>query len=232
MSTQIILLILLVASLGYIIFLHIQLAKKNIFIESTVRRLSGIEKSRSMDDMMAFLVDIQKMSQYSSHLTDKFLENSTQNFILENEKDLKIYIHYTKNENDAISILKDGFKFTDSFYKTALQVTKDKLDLVIKHNRRKFYGEYLIIICLSNDIVNFYSLELEKAGIKNYSFENILTESLPKGNVNSELVYQLAPQFIKGYINHITGAISKNTEFDPYYNSPSFMKNIDIIKNR
>jgi hypothetical protein len=218
--------------LGYIIILHIQLAKKNIFIESTVKRLSGIEKSRSMDEMMAFLQEIQSLSQYSSFFTNKLLEEGTVNFILENDKDLKTYMHYTKEEADAKSILQEGFKFADSFYKTALPVTKDKLDMIIKHNSRKFFGEYLIIICISNDIVNYYSLELEKAGIKNYSFENILTETPPWRNDNSDLVYQLSSQFIKGYINHRTGEIVRNPGFDPLYNSPGFIKNIDLLKSK
>jgi hypothetical protein len=230
MTIQLVLIIFSVALLGYIIFLHIQLAKKNIFIETTVRRLSGIERTRSLEEMMAFLTEIQKISQYSSYFTNKLLDDDTMNFIFENEKDLKIFIHYTKEENDAVNILIDGFRFTDSFYKTALPVSKDKLDLIIKHNSRKFFGEYLIIIGISNDIVNFYSLEIEKAGIKNYSFENILTETLPRGNTNADLVYQLAPQFIKGYINHRTGAKVSNPIFDPYYNSPSFAKNIDFLK--
>jgi len=183
-----------------------------------------------MDEMMAFLQEIQKLSQYSSFFTDKLLEDSTLNFILENDKDLKIFIHYTKDEADANSILKDGFKFADSFYKTALSVSKDKLDLIIKHNRRKFYGDYLIIICISNDIVNYYSMELEKAGIKNYFFENILTENPPSRNDNSDLMYQLSSQFIKGYVNHRTGEIVKNPGFDPWYNSPGFMKNIDLLR--
>ena len=222
----------MIALLGYIVFLHIQLAKKNIFIESTVKRLSGIEKSRSMDEMMVFLREIQKLSQYSSFFKDKLLDDSTINFILGNEKDLKIFMHYTKYEADAKSILQDGFKFADSFYKTALPVSKDKLDLIIKHNSRKFFGEYLIIICISNDIVNFYSMELEKAGIKNYFFENILTETPPSLNDNSDLMYQLSSQFIKGYVNHRTGEIVKNAGFDPWYNSPGFMRNIDNLKNK
>ncbi|MCX6326185.1 MAG: hypothetical protein NT144_05985 [Bacteroidia bacterium] len=232
MTIQIVVLILIVALLGYIVLLHIQLAKKNIFIETTVKRLSGIEKSRSMDEMMAFLLEIQKLSQYTSFFTDKLLEDSTINFILENDKDLKIYMHYTKDVADAKSILKDGFKFVDSFYKTALPVSKDKLDLIIKHNSRKFFGEYLIIICISSDIVNYYSMELEKAGIKNYSFENILTEAPPAVNDNSELVYQLPSQYIKGYINLRTGEIVKNPGFDPYYNPPCFIKNFDLLKNK
>ena len=126
-----------------------------------------------MDEMMAFFLEIQKLNQYSQFFSDKFLSNSTIDFILENEKDLKIYIHYTKEESDAKNIVQNGFKFAESFYKTALPVSKDELDLVIKHNSRKFFGEYLIVICISTDIVNFYSMELEKAHIKNHYFENV-----------------------------------------------------------
>ena len=47
MSLQILLIFLVLILLAYIIFLHIQLAKKNIFIESTVKRLSDSEKKWS-----------------------------------------------------------------------------------------------------------------------------------------------------------------------------------------
>jgi hypothetical protein len=232
MVIQILMLILIIALLGYIVFLHFQLAKRNIFIETTVRRLSGIEKTRSMEEMISFLQEIQKLKQFSSFFNDKLLDDSTISFLLENNKDLRIYMHYTKEEADAASILKDGFKFAGSFYKTALQVSEDKLDLVIKHNSRKFFGDYLIIISISNDIVNYYSMELEKAGSKNYSFENILTDVPPTLNDNTELVYQLPSKYIKGYVNHRTGEIVKNPGFDPYYNSPEFIKNIDLLKNK
>jgi hypothetical protein len=222
--------IIIIMLLGYIIFLHLRLAKRNIFIETIAKKISGIEKSRSMDEMIELMHGIQNFSQFHSSSPDKLLEENTINFILENEKDTRIYMHYTKYEDDAKSILREGFKFANSFHKTALPVLKDKLDLIIKHNSRKYFGDYLIIICISNDIVNFYSMELEKEAIRNYSFENILTEIPPSKNDNSDSVYQLPFQFIKGYINHRTGEIVKNSAFDPWYNSPQFIKNIDLLR--
>jgi hypothetical protein len=230
MAIQIAILFIILVLLGYIIFLQLQLSKKNIFIETTVRRLSGIEKNRSMEEMMLFLQEIEQLSQYSSFFTDKLLEDSTLKFILESGKNIRSYIHYTKDEIDARSILVDGFIFADSFYKTALPVTKDKLDLKMKHNSRKLFGDYIIVICISVDVANFYSYELEKAGIKNVSFENILTDTLPSRNDNSDLIYQLSAQFIKGYVNHRTGVIVKNPGFDPLYDSPNFLRNIDLLK--
>ena len=69
-----------------------------------------------------------------------------------------------------------------------------------------------------------------KAGLKNVSFENILTESAPLRNENGEPVYLLPNQFIKGYINHLTGEITKNPDYDPAYTSSAFEKNLLTIK--
>jgi hypothetical protein len=231
MTIYIVLIIIIIALFGYVIFLQLQLSKRNIFIETTVKRLSGIEKNRNIDDMMSFLREIQELSKYSSFFTDKLLEESTLKFILDSGKNNRSYIHYTKEETDARSILEHGFQFADSFYKTALPVTKDKLDLKMKHISKKFFGDFIIVICISNDVANFYSYELEKAGITNFSFENILTESHPQKNENSDLVYQLPMQFIKGFVNHRTGVIVKNPGFNPLYNSPNFMRNIDKLKS-
>ena len=225
-------LILIAGLVVYIIFLHTRLTRKNIFIESTVKKLSGIDKSRSMEEMVTFLKELQKISQFSEYFTDKLLEESSVNFIFGNDKEVNTYIHYTKEESVATKILKEGFKFVDSFYKTALPVSGDKLDITVKHNSRKYYGDYLIVISISTDIVNHYSQQLEEAGIKNCSFENILTETPRVKTENADLEYLLPNKFIKGYVNHRTGEITKNPEFDPMYNSPAFMRNIDFLKIR
>ena len=214
----------------YIIFLHIQMVKKNVFIETTVKRLTGIEKNWKMDELLKFLEEIKKLSYYSSFFNDKLFEEKTLSYILENVSDSKIYIHYTKEEADAKSIITNGFRFADTFYKTALPVSNDKLDLIIKHNSRKYFGDYLIIICISNKVIDSYTSELDKAGINNNFIENILTETPPVINDNSDLVFLLPEQFIKGYFNHKTGEIVQNPYFNPKYISPGFKSNIDRMK--
>ena len=223
-------LIFIVFLLGYIIFLHISLARKNVFIETTVKRLSGIEKSRSMDEMLAFLRELQKISQYSSFFQDKFQDGNVINFITGEGTGNKTYMHYTREEADAKNILQNGFRFTESFYKTALPVTNDLLDLTIKHNSRKYFGDYLIVICISDKIVDQYSAAIKKAGITEYCFENILTETPPQRNGNSDYLFELAPQYIKGYVNHITGEITNNPLFNPNHDSPAFINNIEFLK--
>jgi hypothetical protein len=232
MVTNILVIIIVAALLGYIVFLHLTLAKKNIFIESTVKRLSGIEKSWSAEDMMQFLNEIKKVSHYRSFFTEKLFEEKPLGFLLENQKDSRIYIHYTKEVDDARSIIKDGFRFADSFYKTALPVSNDKLDLLNKHNSRKSFGDYLIVLCLSDKVFEHYSSELDNYGIKSYSVENILTEKPPFRNENADVVYQLSNKFTKGYINHQTGEITVNPDFNPAYDSKAFEKNLELLKRR
>ena len=225
-------LILIGALLAYIVILHISLAKKNIFIESTVKRITGIEKEWKMDELLKFLEEIKKLSLYTSFFNDKIFENKNLAYILENVNDSKIYIHYTKEEADAKSIIARGFLFADSFYKTALPVTADKLDLIIKHNSRKYFGDYMLIICISNEVINPISDDLEKAGINNYFIENILTETPPEKNENSDIIYLLPKQFIKGYINIRSGEITNNPHFYPKYSSLLFNSNADKIKEK
>jgi tRNA splicing endonuclease len=214
--------------LAYIIYLHVQLSKKNVFIETTIKKLSGIEKTRSMEEIMDLLREINKAG--LNHPPDKFQDDRTTNFILENDERLKIYMHYTRFEADAGNILKVGFRFVNSFYKTALPVTRDKLDMIIKHNSQKYYGHYMVIISISNETVSRFSAEIKKAGLKNVSFENIITEEPPLRNENAEPVYILPNRFIKGYINHLTGEITRNPDYDPAYISPAFEKNLLTLK--
>jgi hypothetical protein len=229
-TTQTILLLVIAMLAGYIIFLHIQLVRKNILIESIARKVSGIERTLKPDELKKFINELHNFNIRTSLTDDRLFEDKLLNFIIDNEANKRTYIHYTMDEQVALSILGEGFKFVDSFYKTALPVSNDKLDLLIKHNNKKFYGDYIIVICIAYDIVRLYSDEIENAGIKNYSFENILTEAPPYRNENSEMIYLLPSQYIKGYINYRTGEVITNPIFNPAFSSPGFTENIKRIK--
>jgi hypothetical protein len=230
MTTEIFLLIVIILLLGYIVFLNIRLAKNKLFIESTIKRLAGIEQSWSPEEMMRFLHEIKKVIHYNSFFTDRLFEEKPMGFLLENENNSKIYIHYTKEEADAKNIIKEGFLFADSFYKTALPISHDRLDLLIKHNGRKSFGNFLVIICISEKIFHHYSGELDKNSLKVFAVENILAVAPPFRNENADLVYRLSNKFVKGYINHQTGEITVNPEFNPMFDSPLFVQNLERLK--
>jgi hypothetical protein len=224
-------LIIIVVLIIYVIFLHIQMVRKNVFIESSFKRLNGVEKEFKLEELVKFREEIKKLNYYSSFFSEKLFEEKPLNYLFENVDNLKTFIHYTKDENDAISILTRGFRFVDSFYKTALPITNDKLDLIVKHNNRKYYGNYIIVICISNNVISRYSSELKKSGISNFNIENIITEEPISRNENSDPVFVLPNKFVKGYINHVTADIINNPDFNPDYCSPEFDKNIEKLKN-
>lgn len=232
MGTYIALIILIAVLLGYIIYLHIRLVRKNLFIESTVKRLSGMEKSWSAEEMNRFLLEVRKIQHYSSFFNDKLFEEKSLEFLLENKTDSKVYIHYTKEEKVAKTILTEGFRYANSFYKTALPVTNDRLDLLIKHNNRKSFGHYLIIICLSDRIIDHYTAELDRHGLKGVNVENILTETPVSRNENSDTVYLLPNRYVKGFINYQTGEIEVNPDFNSSFDSPVFERNIEMFKEK
>lgn len=230
MTLDIILIVIILALLVYIIVLNINIQKKDIFIQSTLRRLAGMGETWTTEEMMKLLHEMRSLRHYSSFLTDKLFDEKPLGFLLENEKNSKIFIHYTKEEEDARNIIKEGFRFADSFYKTALPVSHDRLDLLIKHNGRKSFGDYLIVICLSEKIFNHYSAELDRNGLKGFAVENVLTEIVPYRNENADLTYLLSRRFIKGYINHLTGEVVANPDFNPMYDSIMFSSNIEMLK--
>jgi len=232
MGTYLVFFIIIFALLAYIIYLHVQLTKKNLFIDSAIKRLYGADKTWSNDEMMSFLHEIRKVHHYGTMFNDKLFEEKPLDFLLENEKDSKIFIHYTREEEVARNIIKKGFMFADSFYKTALPVNRDRLDLLMKHNSRKSFGDYLIILNLGNKIADRYTQEIEKNMIRGISLENLLTETQPTKNENGDLIYLLPNRFVKGYINHQTGEIIRNPEYDPNYDSSAFIKNLEFFRTR
>ena len=228
-TSFIILLITVIILAGCTVYLNMRLVRKNMIINDIIKQITGEDRKYSPDEISRLISDLQRFNYKLNFRQSKILETKSLNFILENEADCSIYLHYTKEERDAQNILREGFRFVDSFYRTAFTVSDDRLDLLMKHNDKKFYGDYVIVICIANKLVEMYNSELEKAGIKNYSFENILTETPPVKNENADLVYLLPLKFIKGYINHRTGDIITNPGFYPGFISPGFRNNIEKL---
>ncbi len=206
----------------YIIWLHIRLARKNSYIESTIKHLAEIQKNWSIEELVRFFNEVRKSYHFSNIFSDKLFDEKPLNFLFENINDSKVFIHYTRERDDAISILSEGFRFTDSFYKTAVPVTADKLDLLVKHNGKKSYGDYLVVIVISSKIYNHYNAEIRTTRVPGVLVENVLTEVPPVKNENGDMIYLLPQKFIKGVINHFTGEIIKNPDHNPYYDSHKF----------
>lgn len=228
MHTILLLLILVLA--GYIILLHVRLVRKDLIIENIIKKISGIEKDLSVDEIRKVINELHSFQGRTIIFDDKLFDDDVLSFIFSDIKNSNTFIHYTMDEDVASRIMNEGFRFVESFYKTALPVTGDKLDLMIKHNSKKYYGDFIIVISIGDEIVKHYSEELDKEGIKDLSLENVLTESSPVKNENSDNVYILSSHFIRGYVNYRTGTIHQNPLFNPSFSSPVFETNIKLLK--
>ncbi len=222
--------LIIVLLFAYIIYLQLQLSKKNFLIRSYLDQFGKQKSKLAKTDIIRFLENLKNPG-YSGVVTkDKLLDNKFSNFLFENDTEIKLFLHYTAKENVAKTIIKEGFKFVNSFYKTAEYIYNDELYLIHRHHEHKQYGDYVIVICISKDKYNSYSEELARLRAKNIAVEQILTESPPIIDENSDEVYILPNQFIKGYFNYIEGTIVENPDFDINYHSETFNKNLKKVE--
>jgi len=215
----------------YIIFLHFQLSKKNSLIETMVGKLTKFEKDWDTENVLNLIEKLRVVSNETTAKRDKLFDENVIKFLFSNEKETKIFVHYTKDEGIARKIFEEGFKFVDSFEKTAEQIINDTVDLTYKHNIRKYYGKYIIVICISNDIYNHYDNEIKKLNKHFAQVEQMLTEIPPCFNDNQDEVFTLSKHFIKGYVNYETGVIELNRGFNPNFNSETFNQNLERVKS-
>lgn len=217
--------------ISYVVYLHLQLNKKNNLIESMVGKLTKLEKEWDSQHVLNLLEKLRQLSNDSNLKRDKLFDENVMKFLFSNDNDSKIFVHYTKEEGVAKKILEDGFIFVDSFEKTVEQVINDSVDLTYKHNIRKYYGKYIIVICISNDIYNRYDKELKDLDMTNIQVEQVLTEIPSCYNDNKDEVFTLSKRFIKGFVNYETGETWFNPIFNPYFSSPAFNENLNRVKN-
>jgi hypothetical protein len=221
-------LIIILILFVYIAFLHYQLMKKNLFLESIVEKLSRLDKSWNKDAILNLLKKLQNISAESLMKEDKILHQNILDYLIGN-KGCMTFIHYTKGSATAQKIISEGFRFAVSFHKTAEPVSADQIDLIYKHNLHKYFGNYIIVICISRDLYHFYESELNKMVRANVNVEQILTESLPELDENKDEIYILPKQFIKGYLNYESGEIVDNPDYNPDYDSQAFRENLKRI---
>ena len=214
----------------YIAFLHYQLMKKNLFLKSIVEKLARLDKSWNKDTILSFLRKLQNIGTESMMKEDKILHDSILDFLIEN-RNCRTFVHYTKGSNTAQKIVEEGFRFAISFHKTAEPISTDQIDLIYKHNLHKYFGNYIIVICISRDIYKYYENELNKIDQTNMNVEQILTESHPELDENQDEIYILPKQYVKGYLNYESGEIFRNPDFKPDYDSQLFKKNLQKVKN-
>ena len=219
-----------VALLALIAYLYFQLCKKSYFIRSILDKLN-IQGRKSYKEEVFRVLSKLRMFEFGKAITrDEFFNEKIIDYIFERKEERKVFLHYTREEEVARKILKEGIKFKYSFYKTADKVFKDKLYLIYKHNHNKYFGKYVVVISFSREIYERYAGKLKKIAMPGTAVEQVLTEVSPFLDEDEEVVYTLSNHFLKGYFNYEDGTIVDNPNFDPGYKSPVFDGNLEKIK--
>jgi hypothetical protein len=207
--------------------LHKQIKKKNDFIESMVNKILDNAQNMNKDDVYNAL---KNMNQFNmpAYTKDKILDDSILNFVFGDSSDVHIFVHYTKDESIAKLILEEGFRFSNSFYKTAENVYYDKVDFAYRHHLHKKYGSYVLVISINRNVYNKYFDQLKNIATKNILVEQIMTEVPVQKDENFTEIYLLPKYYIKGYFNFETGEIITSKDFNPSYDSVKFSENIKL----
>ena len=213
MNTEFITIIILLAYIG---FLHFQLYTKNSFIESLVKKQLNIESALSREGLEDIIKQLKGLSNGTQVKHSKLFDKEIQDFFLKVSDKNVVFIRITK----------EGFLFADSFYKTAEAVTNDKLDLVYKHNLRKNFGKFVVVIGIDKNVYNHYLTEIANSN-KVLSVEQIISKKHPQLNENLDEVYLLPNKYIKGFVNIETGEIHVNKDFNPKFDSPELETNLN-----
>jgi len=187
---------------------------------SNAFNLKGTKKmtNREIVDKVIQLKQLQ-LPNLSNELPDEI-----RSFIQSNVSDFRVFIHFTSDKSVAEQIIKEGFKYSGSFYKTTQEISSDLRDLVYRLQLYRQYGNFLIILNIPKELFDFAQKENEP--IKH---DSLVDSAISLYNSNDDLGYKLSSIFIKGYIDFNNHTIIENNAFLKDFNVNDFQ---DQIKER
>jgi len=163
--------------------------------------------------------------------TDQFLDEELQAFLLENEKDSYVFIHYALNRAIAQNIIEKGFEFASPFDRSAKEIKSEAEYIKFTHYVLKSFGEFVIVICIDKGVYESYVERIKDTSLLHTNVEELFTELPVFLNENSEEVFTLHKNYIKGYFNYKTKELVENPVFNSSYDSTIFLKNLEKYKS-
>ncbi len=137
------------------------------------------------------------------------------------------FLHNTEHRKTADKILKEGFEFQSYLdFTTDVVTAKDVVAIKYFTIVRQAYGKFTIVIQISKQLINEYSHRLENVA---HHFSEVLSVKEPYLGDEDDMIYCLAPHFIKGYINAETGELFLNPNFNASLKIPIFEENLKKI---
>ena len=129
-------------------------------------------------------------------------------FIRKSLSDSRVYIHFTRERSVSEKIMREGFRYSDSFDKTAAELSPSKIDIKYKYQLYRDYGSFLIVICIP-----LKRFDAHKSGGMDTKHDTLYNLGLSELDPREELEYQLAPKYVLGYIDLEENRIYKNENY-------------------
>lgn len=129
-------------------------------------------------------------------------------FVQDRLDDSRVYIHFTRDQSVSEEILRVGFKYTESFDKTTVEISLSKVDLIYKYQLYKDYGNFLVVLCIP--LSRFVGSKSRPVDTRHDTLYNLELSTYFHGE---ELEYLLPPEYIFGYIDIEKNIIYKNDRY-------------------
>jgi len=150
--------------------------------------------------------------------------------IIECKNDVVTFLHNTKTKETADKIIKQGFEFQSHLdYTTDVVSAKDSITIKYFSIVRQAYGDFTIIMQISKQIIEDFSAPLVT---KSHHFSEVLTVKPPTMGTEDDMIYCLAPNFVKGYINFHSAEFVANPTFNSSLILPVFNENLKRILDK
>ncbi len=143
------------------------------------------------------------------------------------DKKLATFLHRLRDTRLAEKIMHKGFMFENHLGNTTDHVSPDDIiELTYFINIRRAYGKVAIVIQINNELIESINRKLVNSGSH---FSEVLTKYPPVMGYNEMLIYTLPAQFIMGFFDTESGKQVANPDFNPYYETEVFDRNIELI---
>lgn len=146
---------------------------------------------------------------------------------INNQTPVVTFLHNTKSRETAEQILKEGFEFQSHLdYTSDVVSALDPVTIKYFTIVRQAYGNYTMIIQIGKSLIEEYSEHLEDLP---HHFSEALTVKEPYLGSEEDLIYCLAPNFVKGYVDSQTAEFHPNPVFNASLKLPLFTENLKKI---
>ena len=149
--------------------------------------------------------------------------------VIECSSEVVTFLHNTNSSETAQRILSEGFEFQSHLdYTSDVVSAKDPVTIKYFTIVRQAYGKFTMVIQIGKDLIEEYSSLLEDLP---HHFSEILTVKEPYVGNEEDLIYCLAPHFIKGYVNSETAEFYANPLFNANLKISRFQENLNKLLN-